>query len=375
MTAPATGPGRTVLPAPPPTAGRRPSPAARGLTWLHLFLAWLPVWVLYSSLIAAAHGASLARAAIAGSRAVGIAALLGLLVQRFTDRLQWPRPLNVRFVAAHAFGALAFAGAWVGLVSLLERVVGGRWFLPPSGLFAFLILGAFLYFMVAGIAYAVRATERAARAEAAAATTQLAALRAQLNPHFLFNALHAVVQLIPVEPKRAAQAAEEVATLLRTVIEEDRDLIPLEDERRFVERYLEVERVRFGDRLQVRFDIDPSLGDALIPSFVVQTLVENAVRHGAAPQVEATAIVVSARATGERLILTVRDSGVGMAGLAPGGGEQVVVLPQSAGTGLRRLAERLEALYGRRAALSLASEPGRGFTAMVALPIERGEDA
>jgi len=125
----------------------------------------------------------------------------------------------------------------------------------------------------------------------------------------------------------------------------------------------------------VRFEIDAALGDALIPSFVVQTLVENAVRHGAAPQVEATAIVVSARATGDRLLLTVRDSGVGMAGLAPDGGEQVVVLPQSAGTGLRRLAERLEALYGRRAALSLASEPGRGFTAVVALPLERGEDA
>lgn len=123
MTAPATGSTHRVSPAPPPKAGRRPSPAARGLTWLHLFLAWLPVWVLYSSLIAAAHGAGLARAAIAGSRAVGIAALLGLLVQRFTDWLQWPRPLNVRFVIAHAFGALAFAGAWVGLVSDRKSVV------------------------------------------------------------------------------------------------------------------------------------------------------------------------------------------------------------------------------------------------------------
>lgn len=374
MSAASTGPSRLAAPGAPSAPPRRPSAAARGLVWLHLFIAWLPVWVLYSSLIAAAHGGTAERAAIAGARAIGIAALLGLLVQRLTDRLQWPRPLELRFLFAHAIAAVAFASAWVGLVALLERIVGGRWFLPPSGILAFLILGAFLYFMVAGIAYAVRATERAARAEAAAATTQLAALRAQLNPHFLFNALHTVVQLIPTQPKRAAQAAEEVATLLRTVIEEDRDLIPLEDERRFVERYLEVEHIRFGDRLRVTFDVDPAIAGALIPSFVIQTLVENAVRHGAAPQIEATAIDVTARATGERLLLTVRDSGVGMAGLVPNGEEQVVVLPQSAGTGLRRLAERLEALYGRRAALSLASEPGRGFTAIVALPLTGAEE-
>lgn len=219
-----------------------------------------------------------------------------------------------------------------------------------------------LYVIVAGVTYAAQAAERAARIEAIAARSQLAALRAQLNPHFLFNALHTVVQLIPSEPRRAAHAAEQIAALLRTTIEADRDIVPLGEEWAFVERYLDIERIRFGDRLQVEADLSDAARGALLPSFAVQTLVENAVRHGAAPQVEPTTIAVQGRTTGGMLTVTVRDTGAGATAAAIAAG----------GTGLARLRERLAALYGGRARLEWTTEPGRGFTATLVLPHDPG---
>lgn len=350
---------RASTPAPGPPA----PPPLREWVWLHLLLAWLSLWALYTTLIATAHGTRFVTAAIAGAQAIAMAALLGLAVQRLTERVPWPRPLTVRFVALHVVASLAYAAAWVFLTTALSALHGGGLTVAaPPGIAPFVILGIWLYLMVAGIAYAVRATNRAARAEAAAAMTQLAALRAQLNPHFLFNALHTVVQLIPLDPRRAARAAEEVAALLRTVIGEDRDLVPLRDERAFVERYLGVEHLRFADRLSVDFDVDDSLADALVPSFAIQTLVENAVRHGAAPRIDATTVSVVARADGTMLRLTVRDDG---------DGADRASITTTSGTGLRRLTERLDALYGTTAALRIDSARGQGFTATLSLPLQR----
>ena len=100
-----------------------------------------------------------------------------------------------------------------------------------------------------------------------------------MHPHFIFNALHTVVQLIPREPTRAAEAAELIAELLRTVVEEDRDVIALAEEWRFVERYLEIERIRFGERLDIDVRISPAARSATLPSFSLQTMVENAVQQ------------------------------------------------------------------------------------------------
>lgn len=188
----------------------------------------------------------------------------------------------------------------------------------------------------------------------------------QLHPHFLFNALHTVVQLTPVDPARATEAAELVADLLRVTLEEQRSEVTLDEEWGFVERYLAVERIRFGDRLVVRADKPADLLDERVPAFALQTLVENAVRHGAAPRVAATEIVVSATGSASELTLSVRNSGDGKPAPAAGAG---------AGTGLARLRERLAELYGSAARLACGPAVDGGYDAVLMVPRQRGKNA
>jgi two-component system, LytTR family, sensor kinase len=344
-----------------------PPRASRAWVWLQLVIAWLPVWAMYTFLIVAAHGGPVLRAAMHGGRAIAAAALLGTLVLRLVDRLPWPRHISASFVLTHLAAAFVFSAAWVGLTSLIASLINWRLLLvAPAGVGSFLVLGLWLYVALTGILYAVRATARAGRAEAAAVESQLAALRSQLNPHFLFNALHTVVQLIPVDPSRASDAAEALAGLLRTAIAEDRDVVPLREERAFVERYLALERIRFADRLQIAFDMDADTMDVAVPAFALQTLVENAVRHGAAPHVDPTRITISARLTVDEVVLTVIDTGVGARSRATA---------FESGTGLKRLRARLDALFGDRARLEIEPQSGTGFTARVVIPnpsAERG---
>lgn len=342
----------------------RSASAPRTWLWLQLILGWLPVWALYTLMVSAAnpiHGGTPAgHAVLSGLIAVGIAALLGLVVHRITERVPWTHPLRPGFLTAHLAAAAVYSALWVTLkfgVELLihpQSTISFHFLLLPN-----FVLGIWLYVMVAGISYAAQATQRAALAEASAARSQLAALRGQLNPHFLFNALHTVVHLIPRDPGGAARAAEQIAGLLRTTLEGDRDIVTLDEERVFVERYLELERIRFGDRLRVSMRTSEHAGAALLPSFALQTLVENAVRHGAAPRVEPTEIVVEGGLSGEMLTLTVRDTGDG---IAPEQAER------NGGTGLQRLRERLAALYGGDARLTLETGATGGCTASLSIP-------
>ncbi len=338
-----------------------------------LIIGWIPVWALYGTLLFVMHQpVSIHYAAFAGLMAIVPAALLGLGVFRLTKRFPWPRPFRSRFVFMHVLFAFGYSVAWIAAVSIVQSVAVHRLVIAvgPVGATPFLILGVWLYIMVAGVSYSQEATERAARAEAAAVRAQLAALRSQLHPHFIFNGLHTVVQLIPREPARAAEAAEQLAQLLRTVVEEDRDVIRLAEEWEFVRRYLDIERIRFGDRLDVRSNIADDALAAAVPSFALQTLVENAVQHGAAPRVEPTLIEISASVSQSQLLIRVSDNGDGESSR----GQQVASgLNEKTGTGISRLRERLAALYGTAASLGVESPAGRGFSASLTIPFAPAE--
>jgi two-component system LytT family sensor kinase len=318
------------------------------------------------------HGFSLEEI-IAGGLRGGLAIAMAWAIWRLVRRVPWPRPFHFRFVLMHVAAWFALAFTWGVATNVLLTIAGlGTRDSLLNQVDEHLMLGAFIYMFVAGPAYAAGASARAAqaeasvaRAEAVATSTQLAALRAQLHPHFLFNALHTVVQLIPVDPTKAAEAAEMVAGLLRTSIGEQRDEVLLDDEWRFVSRYLALEQIRFGDRLRIRSEIPPDLLDERVPSFALQTLVENAVQHGATPRVAPTEIVVSATSGPHELTLGVRNTGDPKPSTNGAG----------SGTGLARLLERLAVLYGGAATLTTQPLLDGGYEAVLVVPLSRGSRA
>ena len=295
--------------------------------------------------------------------AVTAGAIVAFLVYRLIRRVPWPRPFRLSFLLLNVVAAIATSLLWLGLSIAIESLFTGSLLNTRSGNLFWserLVMGLFLYALIAGITYPVEAAARAARAESAAARTQLAALRAQLQPHFLFNALHPVVQLIPLDPGRAVEAAELIADLLRTAVDEARDEVSLDEEWRFVSSYLTLERIRFGDRLVVRSDFPDGILQDRVPPFALQTLVENAVRHGAARRVAATEIVIAATAGASELTLSVRNT--------HDGGPSIVT---GKGSGLSRLRERLGVLYGDAADLAAAPTADGRYEAVLVLPRTR----
>ena len=276
------------------------SSSSRTWIWVQLAIGWLPVWALTSMLIMSVHGEALAPAARSALRMVVGAALLGVLVHRFVVRHPWPHPMRLAFVARHLAALTAYAFGCMAAYSVIESALRRELVVVVGpGIVPFFVTGAWFYVMVAAVAYANQAAARASQLAALEARGQLATLRGQMHPHFLFNALHSVVQLIPVDPRRASRAAELLADVLRAALSEPRDSVTLAQEWEFVRRYLEIERIRFGERLLVNEAIAPPALACRLPTFALQTLVENAVRHAAAPRVEPTTLTIQARIEGE----------------------------------------------------------------------------
>jgi two-component system, LytTR family, sensor kinase len=259
-----------------------------------------------------------------------------------------------RPVAVHVVAALLFPVAHSVLLTFVHQLrvgFGGFWLAVARLLCEYFVTEVMIYGAIAGVVWVVAA----ARLRTGAAEARLHALRGQLHPHFLFNALNTVSML--VREGRSAVALDvmaELGELLRALLRDAAGHeVSLAAELEFNRRYLELERARFGDRLTVSFDCDGALLGALVPHLVLQPLVENAVRHGVSRVAGPGAIRVSAERRGDLLALEVWNDGPAPAA--------------DAGAGLRITRDRLEGLYGRRQALSLAPAAG-GVRARVTLP-------
>jgi LytS/YehU family sensor histidine kinase len=200
-----------------------------------------------------------------------------------------------------------------------------------------------------------------------ATKAELRALRAQINPHFLFNALTTIGYLIQTAPTRALNTLMQLTILLRGVLRSEGALTTLEQELDLVQSYLEIERARFEDRLHVRIEIPRALRKVPVPPLILQPLVENAVKHGVAPQRSGTEVSIHASVTRtdedqHELILTVHDTGVGVP-------EALLKQRRTRGLGLSNIEQRLARQYGRQASLTVTSTPGTRTTAEIRLPV------
>ena len=285
-------------------------------------------------------------------------------------------PLDRRHLGARIpLHALVLIGSTLGKLAIdmpLDEVLGqgGDFTLADRiamggimEMIAFACVAAALHAMEFYRRYRERET-LALQLQARLSDAQLRALRAQLNPHFLFNTLNAATTLLHRDPNAADSMLTRLGELLRLTLRSDPEHeTPLRDEMALLERYLAIMRTRFSDRVTIRCHVDSGVEDALVPSFILQPLVENALEHGIARLQRAGTIEIDARADASSLVLTVRDDGEGPAQRVNGNG-----------VGLTNTRHRLAELYGDAARLALHARPGGGTIAEVRLPL-RLDDA
>ncbi len=221
--------------------------------------------------------------------------------------------------------------------------------------------------------------QRARELSLHASRSELKALRAQINPHFLFNALNAIAGLIHKDPAVADRTIEQLADVFRYALRgAESEWALLDDELEFVRAYLEVERARFGSRLNIDVRLGDDVRGARVPTMIVQTLVENAVKHGVALVRGPAAVEVSARRDHNHLVVTVADTGPGFEATAEAGGQRPgrsgthrEKRPKTGGYGLANVRQRLEGYFGEAAALTIERDSNRGRTIVsVSLPLE-----
>ncbi|UOQ76572.1 histidine kinase [Hymenobacter sp. 5516J-16] len=343
------------------------------IKWGRIALAWLLFALFMMGLV---YGQAVSRGAAVHWRTVVLVPLLHSLLwalltpvvfalaSRFdltAGRRGWLTKFLVHIGVGIAL-TLGYRAAYVLLLRLLA-VPGTE--VSWSAIVASLNVWVPMYWMLLLAAYALEYYDRyrnrsleAAQLETQLVQAQLQALKMQLNPHFLFNALNAIAALTGDDAKAGQRMMGKLGQFLRVVLDHsDAQQVTLEQELQFTALYLEIEQIRFSDRLRLCYEVDSQARPALVPSLLLQPLVENAVRHGIARNPDGGTVCLRAARQGDRLQLAVYDDGPG----APG--------PDGAwGIGLRNTEERLRTLYGARAALRIDTAPAQGFTVWLDLP-------
>jgi LytS/YehU family sensor histidine kinase len=296
-------------------------------------------------------------------------------------------PRRVAHLAAHTVAAVAFIAVGIAVAVVYQFGV-----LSPAGAGAFGYgesflasvaqhLGSFLivYACIVAAQHAARFSEElqerrieAANLETLLAQAQITALKTQLQPHFLFNTLHAIGVLVREDPPAATRMVARLGDLLRLSLARNGEHeVPLARELEFVRLYLEIEQTRFQDRLRVSYDVDPAALGAAVPDMLLQPLVENAIKHGISKRAGPGRIELSAHRTDGTLELRVRDDGPGYApsprsshGNGNGGG-----------IGLSATRARLLELYGDAQRLDVSGAPGGGCQVAITLPFRTTESA
>ncbi len=304
----------------------------------------------------------------------------------FAVSKRWPlaRPHLLRRGLIHLLFSLLFCVAWATLGQILRLIlmlifeparVGAGDFWQEfaiqwlSWIFITLPFGVAVYLCVVGVEHAVRyfveMREREvqlARLSEQLAGARFAALQAQVNPHFLFNTLNTIAVLVRDNDREGAvRIVEHLSELLRRTLSRHREnQVSLGEELELVRQYVAIEQARFSDRLRPEFHVDDSLLSAVVPSFALQHLVENAIRHGIARAPDAGILIISARRDGDVLEITVVDDGVG---IDPG-----AQLPK--GHGIDNTRERLRGLYGEQASLEIVRRAEGGTIATLRVPYQ-----
>jgi hypothetical protein len=347
--------------------------ASRLLWTLRYLMGWMPFFVLYLVAMAVNRHGSFGEALYQTTFYFAPGCLLGMVVWWFVGKVGERRHHWGKFFIIHLLGGLIYSAVWHGLFFGCLRLAAGPGVLRQfqfSQMFWMMLIGLLVYGVLAGMCSVSRLVKQvrerelnAAKAESLRVQAEMEVLRGQLDPHFLFNTLHSITALVREDPKRAEEALLQFGDLLRHVIATKRDgadEVPLGEELAFIDRYLALEKLRLGDRLNIQRDYSSEVQNCWLPTFSVQPLVENAIRHAIAPHRAGGLLKLSAHVREGRLIVIVEDSGPGA---------ELSKVDKSSGVGLAAIRQRLKLRYGEAADFKIETAPGRGFRAMLSLPV------